>query len=197
MSRRTEEYIAPNFEKLDVQINHENERVYSLGSIEVLRGEKLVSHLGFEVNDVNFDQSRIEIYLPQIDTLSPDDYGKGYGSLALRTLIRYAIDLKATKISGSIWIDGDPKQLEAFYKKNFATLNYSNGKPTYFSIELTNPELLLAQIEKDFYKKRASYLEPYRRNHEDNTKFVADLASKNQNAHWLVKLAKRIVGEEK
>lgn len=199
MSRIIEEYVTPNFERLLLEINHENKSFYSTGTIELKREGILVSHLFFEVFDIHFDQSEIAIRLPQIDTLAEED--KGYGSIILRKLIEYAIKLKASKIEGGILIQGDRKKLKYFYEKNFAAVISNAGNPSSFSIDLTKPESLLLHIEKDFYKKRSEILESdndfFRKQHSEYERIVAELAFKNRNAHWLVKFSKRIVGEEK
>lgn len=201
MSLITEEYIAPNFEKLKVQVNHRNESFPSSGSINLLKEDTTISHLGFDVYDLNFDQSNLEVRLYQIDTISHKNECKGYGSIALQKLIKYAIELKASEIYGTVWIQGDKDQLEAFYKKNFATLTYTDGRPSSFTIDLKNPELLLARIETAFYKKRVEFLEKekdfFQEQYFEYDKIVSDYESKESNANWLVKLAKKIVGEEK
>ena len=199
MSRIIEEYVTPNFERLLLEINHENKSFYSTGTIELKREGILVSHLFFEVSDIHFDQSEIEIRLPQIDTLAEED--KGYGSIILRKLIEYAIELKASKIEGDILIQGDREKLKYFYKKNFATVTSNAGNPSSFLIDLTKSESLLLYIEKDFYKKRSEILESdndfFRKQHSEYERIIAELAFKKQNAHWLVKFSKRIVGKKK
>ena len=195
MSRHKESFIAPNYEELVIVRSHENQIIYSSGSIQIMREETVVTTLGFEVYGVNFNEPNIQVRLPQIDT-PYHEQGKGYGSIALQKLIAYAIELRATQLSGNIWNQGDLQQLENFYKKNFATLSYQGNIPTSFSIDLSHPELLHAQIEKAFYQKRMRYLEPYREKHDENMKFVTELALRNQKTHWFVKWVKKIVGEE-
>lgn len=190
MSQHKERFIAPNYEELVVERRQDNQSVYSTGSIRIVRGETLVTNLGFEVYGVQQNESPIQVRLPQIDT-PYHEQGKGYGSITLQNLITYTIELGATQLSGSIWNQGDLQQLEAFYKKNFATLDYQGHVPTSFSIDLTHPELLHAQIEKSFYQKRMEYLEPYREQHYENMKFVTELALQNRKAHWFVKWAKK------
>lgn len=157
MDQHKESFIAPNYEELVIVRSHENQSTYSSGSIQIMREETIVTTLGFEVYGVNFNEPNIQVRLPQIDT-PYHEQGKGYGSIALQKLIVYAIELTATQLSGSIWNQGNLQQLENFYKKNFATLSYQGNIPTSFSIDLSHSELLHAQIEKAFYKKKNGIL---------------------------------------
>ncbi|MED3924362.1 hypothetical protein P4594_04650 [Priestia megaterium] len=117
-------------------------------------GECLILFKVFDLKKVGGDKD--ELYIQDIYSYGP--VNEGYGSAAMRALIRYSISKKYGKIRGLISPDDHDHipRLHHFYKKHGFQL--PEGKCGETFLDLSNPAYILSQIDNQLLVEENAFI---------------------------------------
>lgn len=160
-------------------------------------GECLILFKVFDLQKVGGDKN--ELYIQDIYSYGP--VNKGYGSAAMRALIRYSISKKYGKIRGVISPDDHDhiSRLHHFYKKHGFQL--PEGKCGDISLDLSNTAYIRSELDNQllveenlFIKDQLNTLNSkYKRLEQELEKLVLE----KKNEPILIKFLSRIIRKTK